>query len=149
MKKRQVNDMQLDFEFETSDNKKYEVDNIWNNAAYAKESATEQLPELYYLVLWKDYLKEKNTWEPTLAIQHLWRLVTAYHKHNPEKLTAISALVNTAQPIARPTAPLMARPMAALTKKRSQPAGPTAALTKKRGQSIWSTITTTKQAKKS
>ena len=39
-KKGQVNDMQLDFEFETGNNKKYEVDGIWDSAVYAKDSAT-------------------------------------------------------------------------------------------------------------
>ena len=45
-----VNDIQLDFEFKTGNNKKYKVDSIWNNAVYAKESVC-QLPGLYYLVL--------------------------------------------------------------------------------------------------
>ena len=47
IKKRQVNDMQL--EFETGDNKEYKVDGIQDSAVYAKESITSQLPELYYL----------------------------------------------------------------------------------------------------
>ena len=68
MKKGQVNDMQL--EFEASDNKEYEVDSIWDSAVYARESAG-QLPKLYYLVSWKSYPEEENTWEPALAIQHL------------------------------------------------------------------------------
>ena len=44
-KKRQVNDMQLDFEFEDGDNKEYEIDCIPDSAVYAKESAG-QLPGL-------------------------------------------------------------------------------------------------------
>ena len=56
---RQVNNMQL--KFEAGNNKKYEVDNIWDSMVYAKESATGQLPRLYYLVLWKGYPKEENT----------------------------------------------------------------------------------------
>ena len=31
-KKKRLNDMQLDFEFEAGDNKKYEIDGIWNSA---------------------------------------------------------------------------------------------------------------------
>ena len=58
-KKRQVNDMQL--EFEAGDNKEYEVNGIWDSAVYAKESITGQLPGLYYLVSWKGYPEEKNT----------------------------------------------------------------------------------------
>ena len=65
-KKGQVNDMQL--EFKAGDNKKYEIDDIWNSAVYAKESRTGQLLRLYYLVLWKGYLEEDNIWEPASAI---------------------------------------------------------------------------------
>ena len=130
----------MQLEFEASNNKEYEVDGIWDSAVYAKESTTGQLPGLYYLVSWKDYPKEENTWEPALAIQHLRRLVTAYHKDNPEKPTATSDPVDTAPPMARPSAP--PRPTA---KKRGRPAGSTA---KKRGRPIGST-TTNKRVKKS
>ena len=61
-KKGRVNDTQLDFEFEAGDDdKEYEVDGIRDSAVYAKESATGQLPGLYYLVSWKGYPKEENT----------------------------------------------------------------------------------------
>ena len=56
-----MNDTQLDFKFEAGNNKEYEIDGIRDSAVYAKESATKQLPELYYLVLWKGYLEEENT----------------------------------------------------------------------------------------
>ena len=71
-KKGRVNDTQLDFEFEAgNDNKEYEVDGIRDSAVYAKESATGQLPRLYYLVSWKGYPEEENTWELASAIQYL------------------------------------------------------------------------------
>ena len=60
-KKGQVNDTQLNFEFEAGDDKEYEVDGIRDSAVYARESAG-QLPGLYYLVSWKGYPEEKNTW---------------------------------------------------------------------------------------
>ena len=105
-KKGRVNDTQLNFEFEADDNdKEYEIDGIRDSAVYAKESAG-QLPGLYYLVSWKGYPEEENIWEPASAIQHLRRLVTAYHKDNPEKPIATSAPVDTAPPMARPSAPL-------------------------------------------
>ena len=47
-KKRQFNDMQL--EFKAGNDKEYEVNGIWDSAVYAKESTTGWLLELYYLV---------------------------------------------------------------------------------------------------
>ena len=139
-----MNDTQLDFEFKAGDDdKEYEVDGIRDSAVYAKESATGQLSGLYYLVSWKGYPEEENTWEPASAIQHLRRLVTAYHKDNPEKPTATSAPVNTAPPMARPSAP--PRPTA---KKQGRLAESTAASTPKCDRLIRST-TTNKQVKMS
>ena len=68
-----------------------------------------------------------------MAIQYLQRLVTVYYKDNPEKPTATFVPVNTALPMAKPTAPLIARPTAAPIKKRCRLAK----------------TNTTKQAKKS
>ena len=64
----QVNNTQLDFDFEAGNNKEYEVDGIRDSAVYTKKSITGQLAKLYYLVSWKGYPKEENTWEPALAI---------------------------------------------------------------------------------
>ena len=108
--------MQLNFKFEAGDNKEYKVKGIQDSAVYARESVG-QLLRLYYLVLWKSYLEEENTWEPVLAIQHFQRLVTPYHKDNLEKPTATSVSVDTAPSMAKPTAPPMARPITAPIKK--------------------------------
>ena len=51
--------MQLNFELKAGNNKKYEIDSIWDSMIYSKESI-EQLLGLYYLVLWKGYPEEKN-----------------------------------------------------------------------------------------
>ena len=67
IKKGQVNDTQLDFEFEAGNNKEYEIEGIQDSAVYARKLAR-QLLGLDYLVLWKDYPEEENTWEPALAI---------------------------------------------------------------------------------
>ena len=125
-KKRQVNNILLDFEFEAGNNEEYKGDGIQDSVVYTKESATGQLPRFYFLILWKSYPEEENTWEPVLAILHLLRLTNAYHKNNLERPTATSLPVNMA--------PLMARPTAALTKKRGR---------------LAKSITTTERAKKS
>ena len=62
-----MNDTQLDFEFEAGNGEEYEVDGIQDSVVYARESAG-QLPRLYYLVLWKNYSEEENTWKPASAI---------------------------------------------------------------------------------
>ena len=55
-----MNNIQLDFEFQASNNKEYKVDSIWNSMIYTKKSAIKQLPGFYYPVLWKSYFKEEN-----------------------------------------------------------------------------------------
>ena len=134
-KKKQMNNIQQ--EFEAGNNKEYEVDGIRDSAIYTRESAG-QLPRLYHLVSWKSYPKKENTWELALVIRHLWKLVIAYHKDNPERPTATSAPVDMAPPMARPSVlpRLTAKPTTDILIKRKQ------------GWLAGST-TTTKQAKKS
>ncbi len=93
---------QLEFEGD-GDGKKYEVEAIQDSAVYANKSEGGHLPGLYYLVSWKSYPEEENTWEPTLAIQHFQRLVSTYHRDYPEKPTATSSPVDFAPLMARPT----------------------------------------------
>ena len=50
------------------DNKKYEVESICDNAVYTKESEAGLLTGFYYLVSWKSYLEDKNTWESTSTV---------------------------------------------------------------------------------
>ena len=85
------------------DNGEYKVEAIWDSAVYAKESESDHLPGLYYLVSWKDYLEEKNTWEPALGIQYLRKLISSFHKDHPNKPTATSEAIDTAPPMAKPT----------------------------------------------
>ena len=134
-KKRQVNNMQLDFKFEASDNKEYKVDGIWDSVVYVKESAG-QLPGLYYLVLWKSYPKKKNLWEPVSAIQYLQRFVTTYHKNNLEKPTATSALVDTALPMAKPSTSFRPMPTTEILIKWKcgRPANSTTTITNKQAK---------------
>ncbi len=88
--------------FEAGDNKEYEVEAIIDNAVYGQQ-AIDQMPGLYYLVSWKGYPEEENTWEPSSAVIHLWKLINTFHKEHPEKPTATSPPLDSAPPMARPT----------------------------------------------
>ena len=88
-------------EFEPGNNKEYKVETIWDSAVYAKE-ADRYLPGLYYLIVWKGYPEEENTWKPFSAVIHLWKMVNTFYKDYSEKLTAISAPLNSAPPMAKP-----------------------------------------------
>ena len=101
---------------EPGDDKEYEVEAIRDSAVYAKE-ADEHLPGLYYLVAWKGYLEEENTWEPSSTVMHLRKMVSTFHKDHPEKPTATSAPLNSAPPMAKPTIQLPAK------RKRGRPTG--------------------------
>ncbi len=91
-------------EFEAGGNKEYEFEAIIDSAISGQQ-ANDQMPGLYYLVLWKGYPKEENTWEPLLAVIHLWKLINTFHKEYPEKPTAIFPSLDFAPPMARPTVP--------------------------------------------
>ena len=87
----------------------YKVETIWDSAVFARESESGHLPGLYYLVSWKGYPEEENTWEPALTVQHLKKLISSFHKNHPDKPTATSEAINTAasmaRPIVKPTGP--------------------------------------------
>ena len=89
-------------EFEPGNNKHYEVEAIRDGAVYAKE-ADGHLLRLYYLVTWKGYLKENNTWKPFSAVMYLRKMVNTFHKDYPEKPTVTWALLDSALPMAKPT----------------------------------------------
>ena len=59
---------QIEFEASNNDSEEYEMEVIWDSAVYAKELESGHLPGFYYLVLWKRYLEEENTWEPASAV---------------------------------------------------------------------------------
>ena len=104
-------------EFEPGDDKEYEVEAIWDSAVYARESKSGHLPSLYYLISWKRYLEEENTWQPASAVQHLRKLISSFHKDHPDKPTATFFAIDTAPPMASPTV----RPTEPLKRKRRQP----------------------------
>lgn len=58
-------------EFENDgDGKEYKVKTICDSAVYTRESE-DYLSGFYYLVFWKDYLKEKNTYKPALILLYI------------------------------------------------------------------------------
>ena len=94
-----------ELEFEAGDNKEYEVEAIIDSAVYGQQANNDQMPGLYYLVSWKGYPEEENTWEPSSAVIHLRKLISTFHKEHPEKPTATSPPLDSAPPMARPTIP--------------------------------------------
>ena len=120
---------QMELDAGDDDSWKYEVEVIWDNAVYAKELESGHLPGLYYLVSWKGYPEEENTWEPASAVQHLRKLISSFHKDHPDKPTATSPAIDTAPPMARPTV----KPTEPLKRKRGRPANST----NKRAKKNW------------
>ncbi len=90
-------------EFE-SDGKgeEYKIKAICDSMVYARESEGHLLG-LYYLVSWKGYTKEKNTWEPVSAVIYLRKLISNFHHDHPEKPTATFPPINSASLMARST----------------------------------------------
>ena len=103
---------------EAGDSEEYKVEAIRDSAVYASELESGQLPGLYYLVAWKGYPEEENTWEPSSVVQHLKKLISCFHKEHPKKPTATSPPIDSAPPMAR----LTVRPTL-LKQKRGRPAG--------------------------
>ena len=112
---------QMKFDVGKDESGEYEVEAIWDSAVYARESKSGHLSCLYYLISWKGYLEEENTWEPASAVQHLRKLISLFHKDYPDKPTATFPAINTASPMARPTV----KPTRPPKQKRGQPANST------------------------
>ena len=112
---------QMEFDAGDDESGEYEVEAIRDSAVYARESKSGHLPGLYYLVSWKGYSEEENTWELASAVQHLRKLISLFHKDHPDKSIATFPAIDTAAPMARPTV----KPMEPLKRKRGRPANST------------------------
>ena len=96
------------------DNKKYRVEAICDSAVYANESKPGHLLGLYYLVAWKGYPKEENTWKLLSPVQYLKKLISSFHKDYPKKPTTTSPPIDSTLAIARPTV----KPIQPITKRK-------------------------------
>lgn len=83
--------------------------------------------------MWKDYTKEENTLESTLAVLHFYKLISIFYGDYLERSIAISPPIDSA--------PTMVKPIVKLRAKVSS-------IKQKRGQSA-KTNDTSKYAKKS
>ncbi len=118
-KKGQVDETTSRLKFESDNNsEKYKVEAICDSKVYAKELDSGQLQGLYYLVSWKSYLEEENTWEPASAVLHLHKLISIFHLDHPDKPTATSPPIHSTSPMARLTVRPTVRPEASSTKQK-------------------------------
>ena len=67
IKKEQVYEENAE-ELNAGDKGEYKMEAIWDSVVYARESELGHLPGLYYLVSWKRYPEEENTWELASAV---------------------------------------------------------------------------------
>ena len=93
-----------DLEFEARSYKEYEVEVIINSTVYSQQ-ANNQISSLYYLILWKNYLKEENICELLLIVIHFRKLINTFHKEYLKRLLATPLSLDSALPIARVTIP--------------------------------------------
>ena len=60
-RKGQIDEYVTKWDVGNNNSNEYKVEVIYNSAIYAKGSKLGYLPRFYYLIFWKNYLKEKNT----------------------------------------------------------------------------------------
>ena len=67
-RKDRVDERVKELELEAGNSEEYDLEIIWDSAIYTTESESGQLPGLDYLVAWKEYPKEENTWKSLSAV---------------------------------------------------------------------------------
>lgn len=101
-KKEQVNKKVTELKFKAGKSKEYKVKAIYNNGVYAKKTKV-HLPGVYYLITWKDYLKDENIEEFLLAVQQFKKLICYFHEKQPKKSIITFLPINSTLPIAKST----------------------------------------------
>ena len=91
----------IQLEFEANDNEEYKFKGIWNSTIYTKVLDAGYLLRLYYLVFWKSYLEEEDTWKSSLTVMHLQKIVNTFHKDHLGKLIVTSPPLDSALPMAK------------------------------------------------
>ena len=93
-----------DLELKSRGNKMNEVKAIIDSIVYGQQTNDNyQMPDFYYLVLWKGYPKEEDIWESSFAVIYLWKFINTFYKKHLEKPIATSSPLDST--------PLMARLM--------------------------------------
>ena len=70
IKKGRVDKEVRQMEFDAGDDKSggYKVGAIQDSTVHARKSESDHLSDLYYLISWKRYSEEENTWEPASVV---------------------------------------------------------------------------------
>lgn len=102
---------QIDLDVGNCKSRIYEIEAIQNSTVYMRESKSDHLPGLYYLVSWKDYLEKENIRKLYLVIQNFRKFISLFHKKHSYKLIAIPEVIDTASLIAKPIISLTIKPM--------------------------------------
>ena len=74
-------------EFDAGDkySEEYKVEAIWDSVVYVNKPESGYLLGLYYLVAWKIYFEEENTWKLLSVVQYLKKLISSFHKNYLDK----------------------------------------------------------------
>ena len=102
-RKKRLDKQVTKLDLKAGDIKEYEVEAICNSPLNASKLESSQLPGLYYLVVWKGYLEDKNIGQLLSTVQQLKKQISCFHKKLLEKPIATSLLINSASPMAKPS----------------------------------------------
>ena len=105
-KKRQMDNKALqepekNMELEVRNDKEYKFEAIIDSVVYGQQTNNNQMSGLYYLILWKDYLEEENSREPSSAVIYFRKLISTFYKKYPKKSIATSLPLNSTLSIAK------------------------------------------------